>query len=265
MQVIKANGEEVRFRPQKIVSSVIRAGGTKKQAHEIIDTLKAPRERPLTTDVVLETTLSILERDDPIVAARYDLKRAIRELGPSGYPFERYFAAILRAYGYDTKVGITLKGKRVTQEVDILATKKKTWMIECKFHNQHGVHSGLKEAMYTYARFLDIQPQANASWLVTNTKCTPTATAYSQGVGQRITSWRYPKGESLQELIEEKGLYPVTIVRCVHGRTKEKLYQAHILLAKDLLEHSLEDLHKKTTLSIPVLKRILEEVKGLCS
>jgi hypothetical protein len=103
-------------------------------------------------------------------------------LGPSGFPFEIYFAKILENYNYKTKVDNIIPGKIILHEVDIIAEKnKKKYMIECKYHNEIGVHTKLHVAMYTYARFLDVK-KYDIPWLVTNTKCVDVALDYAKGV-----------------------------------------------------------------------------------
>ena len=104
-------------------------------------------------------------------------------LGPTGFPFEKYIAEILKEYGYATKVGEVVKGYCVSHEVDVIAQKgKECFMIECKYHNKRGRRLDVKVAMYIYARFLDIKraqekikehkKHFHQAWLVTNTKCT---------------------------------------------------------------------------------------------
>ena len=139
-------------------------------------------------------------------------------------------------------------------------------MIECKYHNRTGKYTGLKEAMYTYARFLDIKKKKfDYSWLATNTHCSGNAIRYSNGVGQKITSWKYPKGESLKELIEKKGLYPITIIKYVSPDVKHKLYSARIMLAKDLKNYTKKELVRKTGISEKRLKMIVSEAEGIYS
>lgn len=63
------------------------------------------------------------ERNEQALAIRYDLKRALMELGPSGYPFEKLISDLLRKFGYRTKTNLTLQGKCVSHEIDVIAEK----------------------------------------------------------------------------------------------------------------------------------------------
>ncbi len=264
MYILKANGTSEKFQSDKVHKAIIKAGGSKSLANETIRKLKKQIHNNITSEKVLSIILSNL-RTHPEVAAKYDLKRAIMSMGPSGFPFEKYVAKILAEYGYITKINQNLQGKKVNQEIDVIAKNKYKYMIECKYHNHVGNYAGLKEAMYTYARFLDVKKHGfTCPWLITNTHISNDGIAYANGVKLKITSWKYPVRESLKELIEKKKLYPITIIRSINKETKEKLYAARLMLAKDLLKFSIKKLKEKTNISEATLKKIIEEAKLIC-
>jgi len=157
-----------------------------------------------------------------------------------------------------------MRGKIIVHEVDIIAKKEKSYMIECKYHNEPGTSTSLHPALYTYARFLDLREKPDMPWLVTNTKCSQDAEDYARGVGLKITSWNFPKNKSLQKLISLKKLYPITILKTINDNTKEKLFQAKIVIAKDILNYPVKDLMEKTGLDEKEIHKILEEVKIVC-
>lgn len=266
MYVIKASGKKEEFNSQKILQTLLRAGASRNLANEIVSSVKAKSHNLITTREILDMALDLLKNKQPEVGARYDLKRAIMNLGPTGFPFEQFFAEILKNYGYKTKVGQTVQGKITDHEVDIAAEKNsKKYMIECKYHNSLGVYTNIKVALYIYARFLDLREKFNQPWLSTNTKCSAKAITYAKGVGMKITSWKYPKNESLQKLIEKKNLYPITILKSVDNNVKTKLSRAGIVLAKNLFNYDLNELKKKTKLPENILKKVLIECKNVCN
>ncbi|MGK0209564.1 MAG: hypothetical protein ACI83O_000843 [Patescibacteria group bacterium] len=270
MEIVKADGSVMKFDPKAIVNSIVRAGGKPKYAKEVAGTVEKKVKNGIRSEDVLDLTLSCMI-NNPVLAARYDLKRAIMELGPSGFAFEEYFGQILKHYGYKTQVGMTIKGEVVSQEIDVIARSddgKRIAMIEAKYHNSTGIRSDTKVAMYTYARFLDVKHNKkfgfNEAWLVTNTKCTNNARRYASGVDLKIIAWRYPKTGNLQEMIEKKGLYPITILRKLEKGVKEKLFSAKIVMAADMMKYSLDELVAKTHLKKGQLERIMHEAKSIC-
>jgi len=264
MYVIKASGEKEEFNVEKIRRTCLRAGASKGLADKIAKEVEKRAYDGITTEEILDLTLKLLE-DKPEAATRYDLKRAIMSLGPAGFPFEKFMAEVLQNYGYKTKIGEILRGRCVDHEVDIVAERDgKHYLVECKYHNAPGIYTHLKVALYTHARFLDLGKNFDAAWLVCNTKLTTDARRYAKCVGLRVTSWRYPRMESLERMIDEKRLYPATILRSVKGFAKDRLFQAGIMLAKDLFNYGLEDLKGITGLPQDTVKKIMKEVKGVC-
>jgi hypothetical protein len=264
MKVIKSSGEIEDFNFKKIYGTIRDAGGSKKLAKDAIGAIRKKFRDGVLTTKILDFLIEYLKRE-PGVSERYDLKRAVMSLGPSGFPFETYFGRILEEYGYDVDIGNKLNGKRIVHEIDIIAKKKKKWMIECKYHNSSGTLTRLHPAMYTYARFLDLKKyRFDRPWLVTNTKCSLDAIKYAAGVGLRITSWKNSKKDSLRSLIEKKKLYPITILKLLSEDVKCKLYDLKIVVAKDLLNYSVDDLVNKLGISRKEILEILEEVNEVC-
>jgi len=268
VKIFKANGHLTEFKKSKIERTVVKAGGSRQFAKQVANKVAKKVHKGTRTKEILKLTLKLL-KEQPGVALRYDLKRAIMGLGPHGFTFEEYFSQILNNYGYKTKVGSIMKGKATHHEVDVLAStsNNKKYMIECKYHNRVGNHTNSRVVMYTYARYLDLKNNSRnkitQGWLATNTKCTPHAIEYAKGVGLKITTWNYASkgGKDLQKLIKTKELYPITILPSVSGEIKEKLAKVKIVLAKDIILYDFKGLQKKTGLRETEAKRILKEVR----
>jgi hypothetical protein len=264
MQVIKSSGDFEKFDHKKIYRAVRNAGGSKKLAGAAVNEVRKMYREDIPTKEIFEFLLEFL-KNEPGVSQRYGIKKAIMSLGPTGFPFEQFFARVLEYYGYQTTTDNKLKGKRIIHEVDIVAIRKKKWMIECKYHNESGTITDLHSALYTYARFLDLGKYGfDAPWLVTNTKCSDDAVEYARGVNLKITSWNYPQDESLQNLIMEKKLYPITILSSVSDEILNRLYSAKIVIARDLLRGSPDDLSRRTRLDKETILKLTDEIKEIC-
>src|SRR3989344_3299121 len=216
MLIIKASGEKVRFNRQQYVNTLKRVGLSPAEASEVASNINQDLYPEISTDQIYRKTHLALKKKDRVLAAKYSLKRALMQLGPGGFYFERYMAAVLEAYGYQTRYNQFVRGKCTEHEVDIIAERqKKKYMIECKFHTAAGRKSDIKVALYVYARFLDLKDRHNfvEPVLITNTQFTSEAVRYASCMGVRVIGWRYPLGkESLEYYIESKKLYPVTVL-----------------------------------------------------
>ena len=165
-----------------------------------------------TTREIYRLAHARLKRRDDTCGMRYTLKRSLFRLGPTGYPFERYIADIFEDYGYRTKVGVTLRGKCVSHEVDVLAVNSaEVIAMECKYHNSRGSTTDVKIALYVHSRTVDLEPTLTARYrgrtfrgrLVTNTRCTADALKFARCAGLDVLSWRYPEGGGLEEMIAQ--------------------------------------------------------------
>jgi len=235
INVIKATGEVEPFAEKRVIASLLRAGASPNLAQKIVSQIKPHLYQNIPSFEIYDMVMRILKKEKRDLAERYNLKRAIMELGPSGYPFEKYVAEILREQNHQAEINKLVRGKCVTHEIDIVAKNKKTFMIECKFHSQAGGRTGIKEALFTYARFLDVKEEGfDIPWLITNTKVTQEAKTYATCVGMRVTSWDYPVGESLRELIDKSRLHPITASTTLSQKQKQALLEKGVIFFHEL-------------------------------
>jgi hypothetical protein len=273
INVIKANGEKKKFQKSKIFGSILKAGASRSEARELASSIQRRVHEGTRTEEIQKMCLNGLQ-GNPFVRAKYNLKQSIMKLGPQGFTFEEFFSQVLRHYGYTTKTNALLKGKAITQEVDILAKKDKRYMIEAKYHNKAGIRTDTKVAMYTYARFLDVaeRNKIDEGWLVTNTKCTSQAVRYAKSVGLKITTWDTPQANksakeidlNLREIVQRKSLYPITVFKSVTGNVRESLLKEKIVLAIDLIKYKPEELVGRTGLNLKIAEKVLKEAKEVC-
>ncbi|NOZ59130.1 MAG: hypothetical protein GXO66_06100 [Euryarchaeota archaeon] len=260
MYVVKASGRRERFSRAKVERTLRRAGAGRKLAAEIARRVEEEARDGITTSELYRRIMEMLE-SHPGVAQRYSLKKAIMRLGPSGYPFETYLARVLQEYGYSTQLRVKLRGECVTHEVDIIAARgRRRAMVEVKFHNSPGTYIDLKEAMYTYARFLDTRRRNSftEAWLSCNTRTSPQAREYAECVGLRLLCWKYPPGRGLERLIDGRKLYPITALRGVDGGVVGAFSRAGYMLIKDLLDVPPARLADATGLPRQKLERLVE-------
>lgn len=260
IQVIKASGETEPFSEEKVRSSLKRAGVSSELVERILNKLKPKLYEGITTKEIYDNVFGLLKELESHFASKYNLKNAIMELGPTGYPFEKFVAKVLKQEGYVVEVNQIVQGNCVSHEIDVIAQKEKDrFMIECKFHNQPGFKVNIKTALYVYARFLDVQKNDfQQGWLVTNTKITPDVIAYAQCVGLKVVSWEYPAEANLRVLVEKSGLNPITALLSLNENQKKGLLEAGIVTCRDLIEGKVEFLPPQ------VLEKAKIEAQKIC-
>jgi len=239
--ILKATGEKELFNEDKLRLSVQRAGIPSDLWENAISHIKSTLYENIPTSEIYKHIIEFLEKSRyPFSRAKYSLKQAIMDLGPTGYPFEDYISEVLKMEGYSNQIRQILMGKCVSHEIDIVAEKDNTKaMVECKFHNMPGTRSDVHVSLYTKARFDDIKEKHNLNdvWLVTNTKLTSDALNYAICSNMKVISWDYPSNDGLRDLIEEYKLHPVTVLTTLSQNQKQELLANHVVLAKDVCKN----------------------------
>jgi len=269
----KSNDEIELFSFKKLKQSLRSAGASKDVVETIVNRIQPVIYDGMSSNEIYKKSFSLLKKYNKVSASRYSLKRALLELGPTGYPFERLVGALLKEKGYKTQVSVILNGECVTHEIDVLAEKDgNVYAIECKFHSDVKATSNVKVPLYINSRFLDIQKQWNINsnhtthlkqgWLVTNTRFTEDAINYAKCVGLTLLSWDYPKNNGLKANIDTLDLYPVTALTTLNKKEKHQLIDNDVVLVKELLSAS--EKMKNIGLSDIRIQRVLNEVKQLC-
>lgn len=274
MDIITASGEKVNFSKEKVAKSLRRSGAGEDVIEDILRTIEGELHEGITTKQIYKRAYSLLRTQDNLTASRYKLKRAIFELGPTGFPFERFIGEILEHSGYKVEIGKIVQGACVNHEIDVVALKgEKKLFIECKFHSEQGRNCNVKTPLYIHSRFEDVKKHIpkkgeinqffNEGWVVTNTRFTEDAMQYSRCIGLKLLSWDFPEGESLKERIDHLGLYPITVSSLLSKREKQFLLSRDVVLYKELGKN--EFLLDQLEVSAGRKKRILSEINLLCN
>jgi hypothetical protein len=244
--IVKASGEKVPFSPAKLRRSLLRSGAPSGVVDTIVLKVSGEIYEEMSTREIYNRAFALLKKYRKACASRYKLKKAIYELGPTGFPFERFVSAVLNHSGYETRTNQIYKGRCVDHEIDVVAEDVKgTTLIECKFHSDEGKKCDVKIPLYIHSRFQDIERwnehrQENRvdlkpAWVVTNTRFTKDAEKYGQCTGLYLLSWNYPPKNSLKRRIDRSGLYPITVSTLLSAREKEFLLDRGLVLCKELL------------------------------
>ncbi|MCA9358634.1 ATPase [Candidatus Kaiserbacteria bacterium] len=272
IQITKADGSTEFFKVEKLRRSLRRAGANPEEISEIIGKIDDHLYDGIQTQEIYRQAFALLRNSRPPAAARYSLRRALFNLGPTGFPFEKFLARLFEMDGYTTKTGIIMQGNCAPHEIDIAAYKSDHSFIgEAKFHSRPGVKSDLQVAMYSYARLLDLKNAkiceddvcgVNEFWLITNTKFTSTAENYGNCVGLKMLSWDFPRNNNLHDRIQKAGVYPVSVLQSINTAQMEALIARGIILCRDIVTHPqvLKHLH------LPKRKyeTLIAEVEEIC-
>lgn len=268
--VTKASGKIVPFSEDKLINSLLRVGANKETAIHILEELKPKLYHGVATRKIYSWAFGLLKKQSRPAAAKYHLKRAIAELGPSGFPFEKYIGELLKSQGYAVAIGLIMQGTCVSHEIDIVAQTETLYELhECKFHNHQGVFCEVKVPLYVQSRFKDVEQVLEKNpkktyygGVVTNTRFSTDAIRYGNCVGLKLLSWDYPNGKGIKDLADSLSLYPVTCMTSLSKTDKTKLLEKGIVLCQQI--HDDPKLLIKNGVRESSIKSVLEEVEHLC-
>ncbi|WP_452600721.1 ATP cone domain-containing protein [Pontimicrobium sp. MEBiC06410] len=273
INIIKHSGDVVPFNVDKLKNSLRRAQTSEEIIQEIITQIEPTIYEGITTKKIYQMAFKMLKDKSRVSASKYKLKKALMELGPSGFPFEKLVGKLLAHEGFETKVGVIVHGNCVQHEVDVIAQKDNShYMIECKYHSDQGRFCNVKIPLYIHSRFLDIEKKwkyqkgheakFHQGGVYTNTRFTTDAIQYGKCVGLLMTSWDYPLGKGLKNRIDLSGLHPLTALTTITKQEKTMLLETGIVLCKELYETP--SLLNKIGIEKSRHKKILEDSEELC-
>ncbi|MBN2635051.1 MAG: restriction endonuclease [Prolixibacteraceae bacterium] len=247
IHVTKRNGDKVLFNPTKLKQALESAGAEKAEQEKISNIVTQKLYDGIPTGKIYRLAFDLLKKESLKVAGRYSLKNAIMEMGPTGFPFEKFAGKLFETLGYEVQTGIILKGKCVTHEIDVIARKpSEMLMIECKFHSDDFTKSSVQVPLYINSRFQDIR----ATWenefgkdiryqggVITNTRFSEDAEKYGTCAGLLMISWDFPSANSLKTMIDKSGLHPVTSLISLTKTQKQQILEKGIVLCSELADN----------------------------
>ncbi|MFX1510212.1 MAG: ATP cone domain-containing protein [Promethearchaeota archaeon] len=268
--VVKWDGRTEEFDSTKIVRTLTRMGAPQTVAEEIADDLDDRIEEGMTTKEIYDIAVSELETHREVVEFRRDLRDGLARIG-SGFIFEDYVRLLLEEYGYKASGNVVIQGACVDHEVDSIAERgDETVYVEIKHHSVLERYTPFEVTLSAKAKWDDLQAGCDQGLndctfdrvlIVTNTRLTKHAQRYAECVGIEHFGWNTPQGRGIDWFIENKKLYPVTILRTVTDEERDVLYTHKILTLNQLVNAD----PKTVGLSENRVKELIEETHRVFS
>ena len=272
MKVTKYNGELVDYNPKALKISLTKSGASKEEVEEVFELLSKDIFDGIGTQDLYNLAFESLKKYRNSYAARYSLKKALRDLGPEGYYFEKYIKRLMESVGFKAINGQTVQGDAVTHEIDVIAQKDEVlYFCECKFRNDIDAKISVTTPMYFMSRMIDVKNREYSyfdkslkptkGFLVTNAYLTSDSVDWAKHYNIGMISWNYPENMSLKYLIDNLAIYPVTCLTSLSKEQHKVLMDAGCLLVKDILVK--EDYLKSLDLPNHLIDQLVEEANEL--
>lgn len=271
-KVIKRDGFEELFDSEKLCKSLKMIGAPEIIIKDICSIVSSSLKEKASTQDIYTKTRKFLHDHDPGLAALYGLERGLSILGPSGFMFEQYIAALFTEMNYEVETNVYFEGEGVEHEIDVVAKKGNVvFIVEAKYRNDFKTKTHINQVMYADARLQDIKRQATKKgdnreyymWLITNTLFTNNAINYIKYRDMQLMGWNFPTYINLMKIVYEKKLYPVTTLPSITKSALKKMAFANIILVKDLKDYSLDDFVEKLECTTVLAEKLSKEIKEL--
>lgn len=272
MRVKKYSGELVEYKPVNLRNSLAKSGANDNEVQSVFEKVEYQLFDGISTRKLYEIAYDELRKVRNSFAARYSLKKALRDLGPEGFYFEQWIAKIYQEDGYEVITGQTIQGHAVTHEIDVIALQnKKMLAIECKFRNDIDAKISVTTPMYFMSRLIDLQGinysffnkevSITEGWLVTNANFTSDSIKFSKYHKMNLLSWDYPNGNNLKSRVDTMAQYPITCLTSLSNDEKSKLLKGHFILVKDIVRHP--NCLQQLAIDKITIEKIIEEAEEL--
>lgn len=272
MKVTKFNGELVDYNPKALKISLTKSGASKDEVEEVFELMTPKIFDGIKTQDLFNLAFESLKKYRSSYAARYSLKKALRDLGPEGYYFEKYIKRLMETVGFNAINGQTVQGNAVTHEIDVIVQKDDIlYFCECKFRNDIDAKISVTTPMYFMSRMIDVKDKEytyfnktlrpTKGFLITNAYLTTDSIDWAEYYKIGMISWNYPENMSLKYLIDNLAIYPITCLTSLSKEQQKVLMDAGCLLVKEILLK--EEYLKSLTLSDDLVDQLVIEANEL--
>ena len=272
--VTKFDGTRQPFDKNKVVRTCLRMGATGAVAESIAEEIENRVYDGIETKKILQMIFRTLRKHKPVTRHQIDLRKALSLLSPAP-DFERFVQLLLSEHGYEVTSNQIIQGRCVEHEVDAVARKNgKTCIVEVKHHYKYHTPTSLDVSRISRAVFEDVTEayqlglnnlKIDYALIVCNTKLSEHAKRYADCRGISHIGWSSPPNRDLQTMIEEKKLYPITLLKGLNTETRNKLASNGVILLKQLTEKTPKELRKQTRVPKEKLRSIIDIAQAILS
>lgn len=270
IKVKKYNGESEPFSVKKVYNSAMRAGASSSLAKKISSEVEKEVYQDIPTAEIFKKVKGLLKEENLKFALRFSLKDAMKRLGPAGFIFEEFVQEVLSHYGMKVGKSMVISGRCARYEIDFLAEKDNcVYLGECKYRNNPGDKVDINVCLKSFAILDDVKNSGRFKdkdlnfLIVTNSKFTDEALKYSSCKGLELLGWNYPREEGLEDMVESKKLYPVTILPSFRGRLAEEMRARRIMLVPDISGLDIEKFAKRANIPGKQVEDLRREAEAL--
>ena len=272
VSVTKVNGAVQPFDREKVIRTCLRFQCSREDAENVANRIQSELYEGIATREILRMIYRYSAEGRPQLKYEVDLRKAISLLR-SKPDFEQYIVRLLSEHGYNVTRPQIVRGRCVEHEIDAAAGKNgETFYVEAKHHIWPHTFTGKDIFLQARATLEDLVNgyesgfntiHFNKAMVICNTKLSDHAMRYADCAQIEYICWKSPKDNSLEKLVENKQLYPVTVLKALDSRTEARFGDAGIVLLRELLDLSVEELSVRTKVSKDKIRKLVKRAQEI--
>ena len=245
-------------------------GATRQTAYDVADKIERRLYDGISTAKILQMIFLFMRGERPHICCLYDLRKGLSLMDPKP-EFELFIQKLLSQNGFEVTPNTILTGNCVEHEVDAVAEKDGvTYFVEAKHHFNYHALTGLDESRIARALLEDVtegyehgktSQRIDMAMIVTNTKYSEQAIRYGNCRNILQIGWNTPTYLSLQHMISEPDLYPLSCLKILKRDQRVQLVNSGIVLMKQLIEEEPTNLAARTDLPRQIIERVREQAE----
>ncbi len=272
VNVRKADGTLQPFDREKVLKTCHRLKLSKNEAEEVVSEIEEKLFEGIPTIIILDMIFEHGEKHKPHLGSMIDLREALALMRPKP-DFEKFVALLLEHVGYKTVTNKILQGRCIDHEIDVIATKGNEMLyVEVKHHTQFHTFTGLDTFFEVNSAFEDLVEGFSARthtynftkpMLVLNTKISEHAKKYSACRGIDAIGWKISEQRGIEYYIDEKLLYPITILKELDSSMLNKLGDKGIYTLQQLVEADQKSLSRDANIDIQIIRDLVDKAQQI--
>ncbi|MFQ6076891.1 MAG: hypothetical protein ACE5Z5_12325 [Candidatus Bathyarchaeia archaeon] len=166
-----------------------------------------------------------------------------------------------------------IRGRCIEYEVDAVAMKGgDTVLVEVKHNVNPHSYEGVDVCLKVWATMEDVlegyrlninQMGVNRALIACNTRFSDHAKQFSACRNISLLGWRMPEVRGMERIIEDHGLYPITMIRDLEAEVEARLADNGIILIRQLAEFDASELSVRLGIGEDRLKSVVEKAEAI--
>lgn len=272
VNVRKADGTVQPFDPEKVLRTCHNLRLSKSESMEILSEIERKLSEGMSTRKIIDMIFEHGRSRREHIGHMIDIRQALAMMRPKP-DFEKFVAAILEHEGYKTATNKIVYGKCVDHEIDVIAWKNgETLYVEVKHHFDFHTFTGLGVFLEVNSVFEDLvqgylnhrhQYGFTKPMVVLNTKISEHARRYAACRGIGALGWEIPENAGIERYINDKMIYPITVLRGLDSMTQARLGDAGVYTLKQLAESDQSDLSRSFGIERSRIAELVEKTNSI--